>query len=189
MKDITRSRLLLFTLVIEGSVFILALIMGSVFGIKLFPLSENLLNDIAIGTFSSIPPLILFVFSMSRRCDNVRVLKSLKDTLLFNVMPFFKNSKSVDLILIAALAGLCEEVFFRGILQVKYGIYLASIVFGLLHFITPIYFIFATIMGFYIGYIYLYYDSLLIPVQLHYIYDAVALIYLKYFIINVSPSE
>ncbi len=75
-----------------------------------------------------------------------------------------------------------EELLFRGVIQVKLGIVGASIIFGLLHFITPAYCVIATIMGFYLGFLFQYYESLLIPIQLHFIYDLGALLYLRYYV-------
>ncbi len=98
----------------------------------------------------------------------------------------FSEAKLPDLCFISVFAGLAEELLFRGVIQVKLGIVGASIIFGLLHFLTPAYFIIATLMGFYLGFLFQYYDSLLIPIQLHFIYDLGALIYLRYFL-SVRP--
>jgi hypothetical protein len=98
----------------------------------------------------------------------------------------FSEAKLPDLCFISVFAGLAEELLFRGVIQVKLGIVGASIIFGLLHFITPAYCVIATIMGFCLGFLFQYYDSLLIPIQLHFIYNLGALIYLRYFF-SVRP--
>ncbi|MDR4508775.1 MAG: CPBP family intramembrane metalloprotease [Candidatus Brocadiaceae bacterium] len=98
------------------------------------------------------------------------------------VQTLFSHSQLFDIIIISGLAGFAEELFFRGILQVKLGIIWASIIFGLLHFVTPAYGIVAIVMGLYIGILFHYTQSLLVPVQLHFIYDFAALVYLKYFV-------
>jgi membrane protease YdiL (CAAX protease family) len=80
------------------------------------------------------------------------------------------------------MAGLAEELLFRGVIQAKWGIIAASILFGVLHAVTPAYVILATVIGFYIGLLYHCFQGLLIPIQLHCIYDFGALIYLRYFV-------
>ena len=107
---------------------------------------------------------------------------SLRKTIINDIRVIFSKTKLLDLCLISILAGFAEELLFRGVIQVKLGIVGASIIFGLLHFITPAYCVIATIMGFYLGFLFQYYESLLIPVQLHFIYDLGALVYLRYFV-------
>ena len=80
------------------------------------------------------------------------------------------------------MAGLAEELLFRGVIQAKWGILAASILFGLLHSVTPAYILFAISIGFYIGLLYHVFQSLFIPIQLHCIYDFGALVYLRYFV-------
>ena len=88
----------------------------------------------------------------------------------------------MDLVLISLLAGIAEEILFRGVVQARFGIATASILFGLVHCVSPAYIFITTIMGFYIGMFFLFSGSLLVPVQLHFIYDLAALAYLKYYI-------
>jgi membrane protease YdiL (CAAX protease family) len=88
----------------------------------------------------------------------------------------------VDLAIISLLAGIGEEILFRGVLQARFGIVIASIVFGLMHSVSAAYVIVTIIMGLYIGIIFEFGESLLIPMQLHFIYDFAALVYLKYII-------
>ncbi|HDY67103.1 MAG: CPBP family intramembrane metalloprotease [Candidatus Scalindua sediminis] len=107
---------------------------------------------------------------------------SLRKTIINDISVIFSKTKLLDLCLISILAGFAEELLFRGVIQVKLGIIGASIIFGLLHFITPAYCVIATIMGFYLGFLFQYYESLLIPIQLHFIYDLGALVYLRYYV-------
>jgi hypothetical protein len=131
-------------------------------------------------------PLILFYLLLSEKVKNIPLVGSLRRTIIHDIKTIFSETKLLDLCFISACAGLAEELLFRGAVQAKFGIIAASIFFGLLHFITPAYCIIATIMGFYLGFLFQYYDSLLIPIQLHFIYDLGALIYLRYFYIDRS---
>jgi membrane protease YdiL (CAAX protease family) len=55
---------------------------------------------------------------------------------------------------------------------------LASAVFGLLHAITPTYAILATVMGAYLGVVWIASGNLLAPIVAHALYDFVALVWL-----------
>lgn len=134
-----------------------------------------------IGTFGAIIPLIFFYVLLTEKVKNIPLAGSLRRTIIHDIKDLFSETKLSDLFFISACAGLAEEMLFRGAIQAKFGIVAASIIFGLLHFITPAYCIIATIMGFYLGFLFQYYDSLLIPIQLHFIYDLGALLYLRYF--------
>jgi membrane protease YdiL (CAAX protease family) len=90
-----------------------------------------------------------------------------------------------ELALLAALAGISEEVLFRGVVQVALARVLlepgalltASVLFGLVHFATKAYAILAGMMGLYLGALFLLQGSLLAPIITHALYDFIALIY------------
>lgn len=177
----SRYKLLILTALVEGVVLIIALLTAWFFGIKLFPLTQKIFHDIAIGTLGALMPLALFVFLLSEMVNNTPLLGPLKKTIINDIRVIFSDSRLIDLFFISVFAGIAEELLFRGVIQVKSGIIVASIIFGLLHFITPAYFIIATFMGFYLGFLFQYYESLLIPIQVHFVYDLGALLYLRYF--------
>ncbi len=54
-------------------------------------------------------------------------------------------------ILFSLLAAVPEELLFRGALQPEIGVLLASIIFGALHALTPLYFLYATCAGLLLG--------------------------------------
>lgn len=157
-----------------------ALFLAGIFGIDLFPLAGNLFRDIIIGTLGALPPLVLFVFLLSEKTENIPLLDSLRKLITTEIRPLFSQVTVLDICLISLSAGFAEELLFRGILQTKLGMVATSIIFGLLHAANPAYGIFATILGFYIGALFHIYESMLIPVQLHFMYDLGALLYLRY---------
>lgn len=175
-----RLKLLILTLLIEGVVFIVALLLARLCGIALFPLTENLLRDILLGTCAASFPLALFIFSLSNKAKAIPLLRSVRKTVKTDVKAIFSMARLIDICFICLCAGFAEELLFRGVIQGKGGIIAASVIFGLLHCITPAYIVMATIIGFYIGFIYFFYHSLLLAMQLHFVYDFGALIYLKY---------
>lgn len=181
---ISRYKLLILTTLVEGVIVIAALLTAWLLGIKLFPISRNIFHDVLIGTLGASIPLALFVFMLSEKANKIPLLGSLKTTIINDIKVIFVNCRFIDLCFISIFAGFAEELLFRGVIQVKIGIIGASIIFGLLHFITPAYCIIATIMGFYMGFLFQYYESILIPIQLHFVYDLGALLYLRYFYID-----
>jgi hypothetical protein len=106
------------------------------------------------------------------------------------LVPMFRPLMVWEMGLIAALAGLGEEMLFRGVLQeqfagwvrgpqgVVFGLLAASLLFGLLHFITPSYALFAGLTGIYLGGLWLLTRNLLVPITAHGVYDFLALVYL-----------
>jgi membrane protease YdiL (CAAX protease family) len=175
-----RSKLLILALLVEGAVFILALVLARLWSIPLSPLTAHPLRDILIGTAGAAIPFALFVFSLSEKAKAVPIIRSLRKTITDEIRTLFASATFIDLCLISLAAGLAEELLFRGVIQAKWGILAASILFGLLHSVTPAYILLATLIGFYIGLLYHVFQSLLIPIQLHCIYDFGALIYLRY---------
>ncbi len=177
-----RYKLLILTCLTEGIVFAVAITIAGFYSINLLPLSQNIVRDVTIGTLGALIPLLMFCLLLSEKANNIPLVGPLKRIIVHDVKAIFSETNLLDLCFISVCAGLAEELLFRGAIQAKFGIIVASIIFGLMHFITPAYCIIATIMGFYLGFLFRYYDSLLIPIQLHFVYDLGALIYLRYFI-------
>jgi hypothetical protein len=91
-----------------------------------------------------------------------------------------------QLLAISVLAGVCEEVLFRGVAQGGLeqwlgpvaALILASAIFGVCHWITPTYALVAGLMGCYLGGLWWWSGNLLTPVVTHVAYDFVALVWL-----------
>jgi membrane protease YdiL (CAAX protease family) len=126
---------------------------------------------------------------MSEKAAGIPVIGSLRKKVLSELKTIFDRLGLIDLVIISLLAGVAEEFMFRGVIQARFGILTASILFGIAHCISPAYIIAATVMGFYIGAIYVASGNLLVPVQIHFVYDLIALIYLRYFIHPASAQE
>jgi hypothetical protein len=179
---ISRSKLLKLAILSEGGALLIALVLSLFFRITLLPVTADFTRDIIIGTAAALPPLIFFFTSLSKMAEKFPLVRSLRKTMTTDIRAIFSESNIIDLIIISVCAGIGEEFLFRGVIQAKFGIIIASVVFGLVHFITPAYVIIATLMGFYIGILFNIFGSLLIPIQMHFVYDLGALIYLRYFV-------
>ena len=75
------------------------------------------------------------------------------------------------IIVLALLSAIGEEFFFRGAVQAEFGYIFASLIFGSIHFIPQKTFIpwtiFAIVMGFILGWLYIYSENLLFPMITH----------------------
>jgi len=175
-----RLKLLFLALLVEGAAFILALFLARQWGIALFPLTKHLLRDLLIGTAAAVIPFALFCFTLSNKAEGIPLLGSVRRIMRGEIKVVFASTTVVDICLISLWAGLAEELLFRGVIQARWGLLAASILFGVLHFVTPAYALLAFVIGIYIGLVHHFFQSLLIPIQLHAIYDFGALIYLRY---------
>jgi membrane protease YdiL (CAAX protease family) len=75
-------------------------------------------------------------------------------------------------LLLSLIAGLPEEILFRGALQPALGWLPTSILFGTLHAITPAYFVYATAAGGLLGGLAIWQNGLWAPVAAHVVIDA-----------------
>jgi membrane protease YdiL (CAAX protease family) len=149
---------------------------------------------ILYGCLAAIPVLIAIEIIRRIPCEPVRELERLSDDGMFRTL---LSLKPLELILISICAGVGEELLFRGWLlfwlagldasgpaptMFEYGAALAasSVAFGLVHPITKLYVVLATLMGLYFGLLVLLTGNLLIPIAAHATYDAVQLIITGY---------
>jgi membrane protease YdiL (CAAX protease family) len=141
------------------------------------------------GAAAVLPPLVLLWLCMKSKWPAfARIMRVLDDLFI----PLFRQCRLSELLIIAVLAGLGEEMLFRAIIQgwlsdtvggtygIAVGLAVAAILFGLMHIITPTYALLAGLIGLYFGAIWLATGNLLVPITSHAIYDFIALAYLVY---------
>jgi hypothetical protein len=170
-------------LIFEGGMVVVACAVG---GLLRPPLWQNLAwrpLDLGLGLLATVP--MLLGLRLMRRVERGPLgrLNVVVDQVL---VPLFKNCTIVQLGLISIVAGIGEELLFRGVLQplfvgwlgVMLGLILVSTIFGLLHAITPTYAVVAAIIGAYFGGFAMARGNLLGPIVAHALYDFLALVYL-----------
>jgi membrane protease YdiL (CAAX protease family) len=102
-----------------------------------------------------------------------------------HVGPIFSRWSILQLLLLSVVAGVGEEVLFRGAIQALLGVYLgpfaglavASVLFGCVHAVTRSYAVLAAAIGAYLGLLWLWSGNLLIAIIAHALYDFIALVY------------
>ncbi len=178
----TRGSFLNLAALFEGSLFIVALGLGWVADID--PLARVRLEWSAAGwgIAGALPLLAVFLVSQKTQLGPLR---RINDFLRETLGPLLAVCRWYDLVLLALLAGVCEETLFRGLVQPwlekwspLVGLIGANVLFGLAHFITPTYAILAAGTGVYLS---LLMDiagseqrNLLIPILAHAVYDFLA---------------
>jgi len=130
-------------------------------------------------------PVLLGILLLCRRfpVGSVGRLMRFMDA---TVKPFFLQCRPVDLLVVALFAGVGEELLFRGLIQGGLArwwgewpaLAVASVVFGLAHCMTREYAVFATVLGFLLGWLVIVTGDLTAAIVAHAGYDFVALLIL-----------
>lgn len=186
LPPVPRREILWLAIVFEAGLLVLAVALGWILHAPPFRRVQFGWGPLAIGIGATAPLLLAMGWSIGTR---LAPIARLRDEVARAVIPLFARCSTVDLALIALLAGIGEEALFRGVLQTVLGhslspwlaLTLASAAFGLAHLVTPLYALMAGVIGFYLGLLLIVWDNLLIPIVVHALYDFVALGYLVRF--------
>ena len=172
----------------EGGLLVLALGIGWLAGVN--PLEHLLWKWDALlwGLAATFPLFLGFLLSYRFPIGSLQRIRSLLDDVL---APSLALCRWYDLILLACLAGFCEEILFRGVLlplcehaavgplrhePFLVGLILSSLLFGLVHCATVTYVVAASLVGVYLGSLIYVTESpnLFTPIIVHTIYDYLA---------------
>lgn len=181
----------LLTVAFEAGLAALAIAVGWLVGIN--PLSTWIwsLSDLGWSLLATLP-LLAALWIMDRY--PIGPLIQLRQLVQDLVVPLFRDMKLWQLGAIALATGLGEEMLFRALLQggletllvrwlsppaaLACALGLASVLFGLVHFLSKTYALLCFFMGLYLGAVWLATGNLLVPVVVHGLYDFLALPYL-----------
>lgn len=120
----------------------------------------------------------------------IQALRTLRERAEQVVGQMFGGATVLQLAIVSVAAGLGEELLFRGLIQdglsrliaapggVWMALVLASLVFGVCHWLSATYALLATLAGIYFGLLLLLTGSLWTPITAHAAYDFLALIYI-----------
>jgi hypothetical protein len=169
--------------VFEGGLVLAGLVLGWLMTPPAWEAAQWTAEAVLLGALWSLPPLVGLVFLRELPGGAVGRLNRTVDELL---VPLFAELRLWQYAVISALAGIGEELLFRGVLQQVLGewtgataaVAVTSVVFGLAHLITPLYGVLAALVSVYLGWLFLQYENLAVPMVTHGLYDFVALWYL-----------
>jgi membrane protease YdiL (CAAX protease family) len=170
-------------LLVEGGLALLALLLGWLFRTPAMATLNWNVHGLWLGAAAAVPMLAGFFLCVRWPLGPLARIKQFSDEV---IRPLFRPCSLLEIAAIALAAGFGEELLFRGVLQAllagwldpAMGLIAASVVFGLLHSITPTYAVLAALLGAYLGVCWLATDNLLVPIVAHALYDFVALVYL-----------
>lgn len=171
--------------IFEASLILVAVVIGWLAGIDPFEHLNFSESAVAFGIIGTIPLLLLFI---ALEHIEVESLKKIRRLLLDTLGPGLHRYHWTDWFILAAIAGVSEEILFRGVIQpwfeglwgLKAGLIFSNVIFGLVHAVTPLYAVLASLVGIYLGLCLDYGGerNLLIPVIIHGLYDFLAFVML-----------
>jgi len=173
---------------VEGAFAIVAVLLAWLFSV---PLREQIppwgpLLAWAVARGLLVTLLMLMVFWWLSHSDRP-MLRQLREQVEWLIREMFPDANLGQLALVALLAGVGEELLFRGVIQSLLvgwttplvGLVVTSLLFGAAHALSKLYFLLATLISLCFGWLTLHYNDLVAPLVAHSVYDFVALVYLS----------
>ena len=145
MREFRPDRALLLNVVlyVEGALLLLATIWCWLGNIPLAPVLVLRGRDFAVGAAVGIALVITsaFIIGISHLLEKlskkrIGPILSMKQIAFEELAPLFAELTVLDIFVIAIVSGFCEEVFFRGALQLDFNLWIAAGIFGMFHMPT-----------------------------------------------------
>ena len=136
--------------------------------------------SVGYGIAATLPLLGVLRWCLRTEWGPMRRLVSLVEN---HLTPYLAGASAGGIVLLSLMAGIGEEVLFRGVIQAGLGerlpawlaVGIAALLFGVAHWLTMSYAVFAALIGVYLGVLFLVTGNLLVPAVTHALYDVVAL--------------
>jgi hypothetical protein len=185
-----RYRFLISALAFELGLGLVAILAAWLVGFdwqsRLIPERGRLGRSIVLGLLAILP---LFAALVWLQRSPPKSLHPLLEVLHGQVVPLFRGLSIVELALLAAAAGVGEELLFRGAQcaiatwvggssGTAAGLILGSVTFGACHWLNNSYAVVTLIVGFYLGLLMILGGQIISPIIAHGGYDLLALVYL-----------
>ncbi len=181
MNPPTKSQFFWLATWFEGGLIAVAYALG--WAVSVDPLASWDTNPMAIawGLLGTLPLYLLFAVTYGFPIDGMR---DIKEFLVGKLGPLLCRCHWHELLYLGLLAGISEEILFRGLLQPWLerdwgwvgGLVFSNMIFALVHWITPLYALLAGLTGVYLGWSMDIGEerNLLVPILIHAIYDFLA---------------
>ncbi len=171
-------------LLFQGGVLIVGTALALLLGLRPWQRMEPSVAIVLISLIATLPMLAMLLLLRPGRW---RWLDELAELVRQFIQMVFTDAPRGAVFGVAVLAGLGEELLFRGVIQQALSdawspapaILAASLLFGLAHAVSMPYFLFACLIGLYLGGLYHFSGNLLVPILVHSLYDWVAIHYYR----------
>jgi len=168
---------------LEGAVLLAAFVLAKRVGVPFLATFRWNVMDALLGVAASVPLLAMFHWLIRTSWPPVSGITRFLEEV---VRPVIAGWSLWQMAVVSLLAGVCEEILFRGVLHgwiaLHWGagpaLIVASLVFGLAHCVNPAYAVVAAAIGAGFGGLWLWNGNLLVPIVAHTTYDFMALLYL-----------
>jgi len=173
----------------EASLVVLAFLATQITGTPNYGFGPGISFDLSAirEGFLSVLPMFLFACVLEVIEKYVPALQDVSKAAQRSSLVMFGETFKPGIIFLLSLsmslsAGIGEELWFRGVMQYelveKYGsmvgLGVTSVIFGLLHAVTPLYLASASLASTYFGWLYLSTKNLVVPIVAHTVYDVCA---------------
>ena len=169
---------------VEGGLAVLAIVIAWFAGISLREMFIFELFPILIALAGTIPMLVLCRFLYVLPFKTVEFTRRFLHSVYRD---FIRHCSVMQLLLVAIMSGIGEELLFRGILQTSItngcgggiwglaiGVVLTSALFGIVHPINKLYVFLCFVIGIYLGLLFAWSDNnLIVPIIIHALYNFV----------------
>jgi membrane protease YdiL (CAAX protease family) len=168
---------------VEAGLALLAVLLAAAFGVELADEMRFSWRAVGLGIVVCLPMLALLLITVHFPVGPLHHMRTLfRD----QIAPLFATCRWYDMLWISVLAGVGEELLFRGALQLGLAgvlgpagaLLAASAVFGICHWLSAFYAFLAMLIGTYLGAIVMHGGGLTMAMTAHAVYDFVALLYL-----------
>ena len=85
----SRLQLLIIAIIAEGFLLVMALVLAALFDIELQLSARNMITGLPVAIVGTIGPLVLFFLSLSKKAHNIRLIKSLRQTVMNDIRKLF----------------------------------------------------------------------------------------------------
>jgi uncharacterized protein len=172
-------------MIFQGALIPLALLLGALVGVPVLGRFDWGAVAVLNGGLAAVPMLGFVALLAGSGLQAYRILARRVRSFLRHL---FRGAPAGSVAVLALLAGFGEEMLVRGVLQgwlteqvpVAWAVLLTAVVFGLAHYLSGFYFLFATLIGIYLGVVYHLTGNLLVVSIAHALYDWIVIrIYLR----------
>jgi hypothetical protein len=148
------------------------------------PILEDMRVDLRSGAIAIVATIPLLVVSLSGLRSKSGFGAELLEVIRKTLGKLFASCSVIDLLIVSIMAGIGEELFFRGFLQASLGnvihpwlaLVLVSILFGVVHWASWVYALSAGLIGLFLGVVFLVTGNLFVAIAVHALYDFFAML-------------